>query len=671
MNLVVEKETGNFGLKDAASDLTTMNYIVAENEIQNNTDVIKVNGTKFNISGADIDLNGNKGIEIQDNNKLTEINTSIINSSGTTITDLGEIVKLNAENKDITVSSLDTDNVIDLKGEASNLILSSATNKINGEGTITGVDKNAVTTEGKAVNLGGLNNIDISQEADVLFFNGNVVNSELNLKNGFTQFSKDSYLSNSDNSLILSGGDLSVLNNQTSDIKLGSLELNSNSNLYLDVDLGKLTSDKFAFANSNDVNTNGYTLNIKDVNLVNPQAGLTKASYAIPFISSEYNNTNLAEIVKTDNVFDKNILTPIYKYSMGFVSEADRAYFSLNRVGNPSDWRSLNPSILVSPVATQVGGYLTQLNNYEQAFNNMDMLMIMPKSQRDAMKYGNKYAYSEATGQSGTFTFSPNQIPEKDRGLWFKPYATFEKVGLKNGPNVENVAYGSLFGGDSDIIELKKGWDMVYSAYAGYTGSHQNYYGNSIYQNGGLIGASSIFYRGNFFTGLTANVGASAGEASTMYGNDNFSMLSTGIASKTGYNFEFADSKFIIQPSWLMSYSFINTFDYRTAAGVKINSDPLNAIQLSPQLKFIGNLKNNWQPYVTVAMVWNILDETKFRANNVMLPEMSIKPYVQYGVGIQKRWSDAITAFGQAMIRNGGRNGIAFQFGFRWALGKK
>ena len=29
---------------------------------------------------------------------------------------------------------------------------------------------------------------------------------------------------------------------------------------------------------------------------------------------------------------------------------------------------------------------------------------------------------------------------------WFRPYATFEKVGLKNGPRVENTAYGSFFG---------------------------------------------------------------------------------------------------------------------------------------------------------------------------------------------------------------------------------
>ena len=85
-----------------------------------------------------------------------------------------------------------------------------------------------------------------------------------------------------------------------------------------------------------------------------------------------------------------------------------------------------------------------------------------------------------------------------------------------------------------------------------------------------------------------------------------------------------------------LSYSFVNTFDYTNAAGVKMNSDPLNAIQVEPGIKFIGNLKNGWQPYAGISVVWNIMDKTNFHANNVSLPELSVKPYVRYGVGVRK-----------------------------------
>lgn len=64
------------------------------------------------------------------------------------------------------------------------------------------------------------------------------------------------------------------------------------------------------------------------------------------------------------------------------------------------------------------------------------------------------------------------------------------------------------------------------------------------------------------------------------------------------------------------------------------------------------------------------MDKTDFTAANVDLPDMSVKPYIQYGVGLQKRWGERFTGFFQTMFRNGGRNGVALSAGFRWALGK-
>ncbi|MBD5401613.1 autotransporter outer membrane beta-barrel domain-containing protein, partial [bacterium] len=125
-----------------------------------------------------------------------------------------------------------------------------------------------------------------------------------------------------------------------------------------------------------------------------------------------------------------------------------------------------------------------------------------------------------------------------------------------------------------------------------------------------------------------------------------------------------------LQPIMFMSYTFVNTFDYTNAAGVKINASPAHSIQLNPSVRFIANAKNGWQPYASVGMVWNVMNENKVTANAVRLPEMSMKPYVEYGIGIQRNWKDRFTAFGQAMLRHGGRNGVALTAGFRWAIGK-
>lgn len=479
------------------------------------------------------------------------------------------------------------------------------------------------------------------------------------LNSGTLKYYDDSYLANGGmNAITFNGGNLDLRNGVASNIPLYGLALKSNSNIFVDVDLANKSMDKLTANNSS---YTGGKLNVAGMNLL---SDAINDFTSINFTEDSNLKSNVAYTGDSQVAY-----SPIYKYNVNY--NANNGNFEFKRGnggggGNASD--AFNPAVLTGPVGAQLGSYLTQLNTYEQAFANMDMLMLMPRAQRIAMKYANKYASTQGTGEGGVITFSPNQIPEEQKGLWFRPFATFENVGLKNGPNVKNIGYGSLFGGDSDLLELKHGWDMQYSFYGGYNGSNQYYNGVSIYQNGGSLGASSTWYKDNFFTGLTANVGANVGEASSMYGNEDFTMLATGIASKTGYNWELANGKFIVQPSFLMSYTFVNTFDYTNAAGVRISSDPLHAIQIAPGLKFIGNLKNGWQPYIGLQMVWNVMDRARFKANDVSLPNMSVDPYFQYGIGLQKRIGDRFTGFGQAMLRNGGRNGIALQFGFRWAI---
>ncbi len=102
---------------------------------------------------------------------------------------------------------------------------------------------------------------------------------------------------------------------------------------------------------------------------------------------------------------------------------------------------------------------------------------------------------------------------------------------------------------------------------------------------------------------MTGNVGI--GEISEMYGDDNIVSLSGAVSSKTGYNMEFNEGKFIIQPNVSLSYYISKIFDYTNEAGVRINSDPLNAFEIKPGIRLIGNTEGGWQPYISAAFVWN------------------------------------------------------------------
>jgi len=315
-----------------------------------------------------------------------------------------------------------------------------------------------------------------------------------------------------------------------------------------------------------------------------------------------------------------------------------------------------------------MGGYMGMLDTYNNAFNHMEMRMLNPASVRAAQSQANRYAI-ESTGNlpAGALSYSSNET--NSGGVWVRPYAAYDSVRLKHGPSVNNFSYGTFVGGDTGMHRFKNGAEGVFSAHMSYLGSHQRFAGNSIYQNGGNLGFTGTLYKGNFFTGLTVNAGASIVDASTMYGNEDFPMIMAGVASKTGYNIEFKEGKFIIQPSLLLSYTFVDTFNYTNAAGVRINGDPLHAFQISPNIRFALNTKNHWQPYLTVGMNWNIMNGSEFKANAAMLPELSMRPYVQYGLGIQKTINDNFSAYGQVLVRNGGRNGVAANAGMKYIFG--
>ena len=514
----------------------------------------------------------------------------------------------------------------------------------------------------------------------IVEFNNTVSNNTVNLYNGTlklghyeggtidvngTQQTVDESVGSLDSSVnfIVHGGALSLQDGAIQNTNLGNLTLNSDLDLRLD---GNFAQNQLDTISANKFNANGNNINISNILILEPT---TEKSFSISPLGTGMDDSVRSALAGAIQYTGGDIAySPIYKYSASYDPATAMMNFGLYGGGGGGDtpgYESFNPAVMASPVAAQLGGYLVQLNAYDNAFRNMDMYMLMTKEQRQAMKMRNRYATTNKD-----IVFDPTVTMYENKAGWFRPYATFENVSLNNGPKVSNVAYGSFFGAESELYDLGHGWDGMWGVYGGYNGSHQAYDGVSIYQNGGTFGAVGMAYKGNFFTGLTANVGASAGEASSMFGHEDFAMLMSGVASKTGYNWELANGKFIIQPSLLMSYSFINTFDYRNAAGVSIDSDPLHAIQLEPGIKFIGNLKNGWQPYLGVSVVWNIMDRTHFQANNVALPNLSIDPFVKYGVGVRKSWGERFTGFFQTYITNGGRNGVGLQAGFRWTLGK-
>lgn len=521
--------------------------------------------------------------------------------------------------------------------------------------------------------------------SSIVQLNNNIENMDISLSGTNLHLgARDNVLDG--NNLDLQSGTLSMVNNQVGVASLNNVTLSGNTNFVADVDLANEQMDRIS---ANTYGTHQGNLNVVGMNLLSDSTkDVTEIYFAQPGLKNNVVNGmpanggyNLPSSAQT------TFYTPIYKYNAIYDNRDDGGYFmfakgdkiltpngnggtTVTPSGNPSD--AYNPAVLAPSVASQAGANATMNQTFNYAFQNSDNFMSIPYLERIAIKTSNRYALSPTGDATDVGTFSPLfNAQNETSSAWVKPYASFENIPLKNGPKVSNITYGTLVGFDTPIKSIRHGWDRTWTGYVGYNGASQRFSGVDATQNGGLVGGTLTLYKGNFFNATTISSGAIVGDNRTMYGTDNYTMLMAGVGNKTGYNFEFKEGKIIIQPSMLLSYTFVNTFDYTNAAGVRIKNDPLHAIQIAPGVKFIVNTKNGWQPYIGVNMIWNLLDKSKVSADDVRLPEMSIKPYVQYGVGVQKRFKDRYMAFGQAMIQNGGRNGISLTAGFRWAIGKE
>lgn len=601
-------------------------------------------------------INGNdKTLFKLDNQTTLNIQNTTIKNAASVISGSNENAVVNISNSDIKdnksgismAGNLNVSGNTTIKNNGEGIKMTSASSVFtidarNGEVTINDNVKGTRSENGiSKLNLKG-GNINLHKK---------VSDMAVSLDSSKVKLHKDDVLNNLDIS-VQQNSMLNYANNLVNAISFNSLTLYDNLNLAVDVDLANKTMDTISAAT---FNANAHNINVNAMTLLSDaKQNLTSINFADDVLKDSV-TTTVHEVA----------YSPIYKYNVSYDKESGDFIFQRGSGsgGSDVDYSGLNPAIMTSPVAAQLGGYVGMVETYHNAFTNMDMRMLNPLSVRTAQANANKYALSDY----GNVSFLENET--NSQSIWLRPFASYDKVGLKNGPKVNNFTFGSFIGGDTAVHEFENGAQGVLSAHVSYLGSHQTFAGNSIWQNGGNLGFTGTYYKGNFFSGLTLNAGASVAEANNMFGKEDFTMFMAGVANKTGYNFEFKEGRYIMQPSLLLSYTFVNTFDYTNASGIRINTDNLHAIQIHPNIRFAMNTKSNWQPYINLAMNWNIMNDSHYHARMTELPALSVKPYFQYGFGLQKLVNDNFTVFGQVSLRHGGRNGIAANFGLRWLLG--
>ena len=427
------------------------------------------------------------------------------------------------------------------------------------------------------------------------------------------------------------GGKISLIDEAINRFSPKELNLMSGvTRLGLDIDLANKTGD---FITADTINLHGGSLFIDELNILSDETSPNTKVAVIDTKDGLSEQTSLKEGIEAYG--------PIYKYDASYDKTTGEIEFvnagmaESGTSGGDVNYGDLNPDVTTVPVSTNAGVYISQANVYREALGNTAMMPVSPAG----LASGDVMA-----GRA-----------------WMRPFMSDEEVSLDNGPKVDNRVWGMLVGLDSRKVYFDNCWDGVFSGYVGTTGSRQKYDGVRINQKAAVLGASAMFKRGEFWTGLTANVMYGDGKAHTRFGTDDFHNLSTGFAMKAGRNFYLGDG-FTLQPSFMGSYTYVKTSDYTTSAGVDIDSDAIQIVQLTPGLRLMWDAGNGWMPYIGYSYYWNLVDDSKVKANNVVLPEISVKPYSEYALGVIKEW-DVVDSYFQLVYRNGGREGIDLQAG--------
>lgn len=423
--------------------------------------------------------------------------------------------------------------------------------------------------------------------------------------------------------LTVNGGGISLQDGQVHEANISKLTLNSDLELRVDADLANETVDSLT---ADTLTDNGFKINISSVN---PITASTKTEVVLPLL-------NVAEGDISYTGAEK-VVTPVYVYDVEYDPENAALIFTRPPDPEPS-YTQFNPSLFAASAAAQLGGFFGLINSYDEVFGNMDTYWL---DEDDRLQ---------------------------DRGnRWLRSRASFGKASLKRGPEADNTLYSLYAGLDSRGLDLENDWKAVGTFYVGYVGSQQKYLHNKVTQNGGKAGVAGMIYKNGFFLGLTLNGGIDIAKAKTEYGNDDFDSASLGLAAKTGYNWQPGDW-LSIQPRFLASYSWVSVDNYETASGVEVKSDVMRVATLKPGLKIIGNFDGGWQPYAHADFVWNAVNDSHFTADGADLPELSVKPFVEYGAGLQKTFGETVQLYAQGLFSGGGYRSAGGKLGVRWAF---
>ncbi len=471
-----------------------------------------------------------------------------------------------------------------------------------------------------------LNSSDNNSQLSVFTNNSEIAVETLNLKDTMLKLTENGSLAVDNLSSQNSAMDLA--NSLTQQHNFKSISVTDKLDLAVDVDLKNKTMDTI----SADIYDEDGNIDINKINIVTELKG---------------NNT---EIAFTTSTVLKDKITSIttassnlFKYNVEYNKNAGTLNFSVTAKDNPT--------MVAGQIANIADGLITQTTVLNQAFSSIDNIRGKITS---AKEKGLLYA------STADVVFDSSS--KLERGLWLRPFYSQESINFDS-LSVDNTLTGTLAG-----IDLVTSENSLVSVYLGYAGSEQKYEQIKVNQTGYIVGATGMLIKDEWYIGLTANVNFNKAESQSDYGTDSFDMNMYSVGTKAGYNYEIND-KWTLEPNLTLMYGNVNSAEYQTTQGAKVEGQSVANIIVAPQVKAKLSLTNGWQPYGLLGYVINCGDKVKANVEGVEFEQQKIENYIEFGAGVNKTfentpWSLYIQLTGRSGDRSGfdGNLGVKYSF---------
>ena len=441
---------------------------------------------------------------------------------------------------------------------------------------------------------------------------------------------------------MLSSGDIHKGTAKASVISAKNITISSAIQMAVDVDLENEIMDHFAADNFSILGTG--SIDVNRIVIVSDAASEIGETTIIPFVA--LNKDAEGNPIGTATGLDK-ISTDITEAK----SDAYVYTVSYNPSTGDFEFTKTGKVAPVGPTPEEAGGM-------EAAAS-----VAMAQSSVEAVA-------SQALNRDLTMTIGFGSGDVQHLSTWAQAFGTKDAVEMKHVSNKVDTQFFGIIGGiDSKLFAYRNGLSAVYGIYGAYVGGIQKHDGNKTNVRGGYVGVSVAFRRSVVFSNTIVNGGYLHNEANSDYGKDKFATKVVSVSNKTGVDIKKKDTT--ITPTLSLNYMGINTDDYTTKAGTRIQSHFINAFTVAPGLKVSQNFCQGLEGYAKVSYKMFFYDNGKVKANDIILPSMSIKPYVEYGVGLKKDWSkdewdpyDAST-YAEITRHDGGRTGWNIDLGLK------